>query len=239
MDVTILVTAVYTIAEEVIMRCKNAKQCCPEAQRIELRTHNLVGTLESAAAAFRNDTGLSKKLVELHEFLGTLPPLMERCERPAKALARARQLMEAPALTKALVDAERTMQNLCDDLGLAMLPSIAERLNVLADELMDGVEARISAAMDKQEAKTREMLERVLAEGLACGVAASTTPPKSGRMLGNVSWDDLVVLEDEVLGEGSFGVVCAGRYFERDVAIKRATHATLPRHVANEFRYET
>lgn len=239
MDIAVVVSAVYSLADDIINRCHQVKQCSHDAQRIELRMHNLVGTLESAAATFRDNATLMKSLVELHEFLGTLVPILERCERPVKIVEKARQLAIAPALTKALQRAEITLRNLCDDLGLAMLPSIAERLDLLAGEVLYEMDAVVSAAMqvamDEQEAKTRQMLKSVLGEVQRdAGLLVKECAP--GRRLGRISWDDLVVEKNTVLGEGSFGVVCAGTYMGRDVAIKKAVHAVLPKHVANEFR---
>lgn len=210
MDLTTIIITIFTVADELIKLCKEAKQCQREAVRLELRIHNLVGTLESAAGAFRGDVVFEKKLLELRAFMDILPPLLEKAKQSTRMMDRAKQLAKTSALAKTLQREEATLGAMCDDLGLAMLPSIAEKLNGLPSE----VEARVSAAMEthfsaalqaamqEQGDKTEEMLRKTISgfasqllvennsaraegkgEGTASGVGDNirTTTSRSGQ----------------------------------------------------------
>lgn len=170
MDLTTIIITIFTIADELIKLCKEVKQCQREAVRIELRVHNLVGTLESAAGAFCGDIAFEKKLLKLRKFMNTLSPLLEKANYCTNMMDKAKQMANVSTLAKALQREEAILSAMCDDLGLAMLPSIAEKLNELPDKL----EARVSvameayfsvalqAAMQEQEDKTEKMLRRTI-----------------------------------------------------------------------------
>lgn len=203
MDVTAAIKAIFTAANEIIKRCREAEQCQREALRIELRVHNLVGTLESAARAFSDDIKTQKMVVELYKYLATLPSLLERCKRPAKMAQRAQQVFQTSALAESLQGAEMELETLFADLGLAMSPYIADKLHCLPDEMEATVFKVLQSALQEQERQTDRILRRVLPY-----MAGS-----SARLQGNVDWSQLVQ-EETVLGEGSFGIVYAARTSE-------------------------
>lgn len=169
MDLTTVIIAIFTVADELIQRCKEAKQCQSEATRLELRIHNLLGTLENAARTFNGDTNFQKNLVELQAFLDTLPPLLEKAKQPAKIMDKARWLSKSSDLAKALQQKEAILEAMCEDLGLAMLPSIAQKMDDLPAEMEarlsavveTGVSTAVTAAMQRQE-KTEQMLLRTI-----------------------------------------------------------------------------
>lgn len=230
MDVPSLVITIFSAAEQLLQRCEEVNQCHREAMRLELRIRNLVSTLESAAGAFSGDITFQRKLVELHAFLMRLPPILDKAKKPTKLVARAKHFAKASALAHTLQKEEAALGTLCDDLGLAMLPAIAEKMKLVPNE----VEARVSAAVgDMLREQTDQILGRMLDPP---GEDTSRAQERSsGRRQGSICWDALVE-SDRVLGEGSFGEVVAGTYFGRDVAIKKAKLSTLPREAEMDFR---
>lgn len=243
MDVPAVITFIYKVAEEILSRIEQAKECPREAERIALRTQNLIGTLHAAARTFHNDAALMAKLVELRTFLDSVPPLLEQCVEQPGALQAFKRVVGVRTLAKALAKKETVLGRLCDELGLSMLPAIGARLDGVAEEVLDGLGTRVSAAMDDHivcgEQTIRQVLMSVLDERAERGHrVSSTTRPEgmSGRLCGKVSFDRLVH-EQTPFAEGSFGYVFRGEYFGKNIVLKKAKLVALPRKVAIEFRY--
>lgn len=234
MDIISFVITIVDKAKEVMDWCEKVQQCQPEALRLGFRVENMALTLEEAAGTFRDNAHLGKRLVELHSFLGTLPPLLERCTRPANLAGKVKYLARASALVKAVQDAETQLQTLCDDLGLAMLPSIGKKLNLVGDNVEAGISATLKAALQEHEVEMEKMMTRLLDAAQRSGDESSRAR-KAGRFRGEIRWD-LLEQSKKVLGEGSFGAVYSGTYCGRDVAIKRAVQGRLPGYMEKELR---
>lgn len=235
MDVLTIVVTIFGIAEELLERCKRARKCQPEAVRLGLRIQNLVCTLEVARVAFGEAVHIKKRLVDLVIFLEEkLSPLLKRCERPTGTMGRVKYFVRASSLLESLQGAEAELQSLCDDLGLTMLPTIANQLQSLTCKLQTRVTASVEILMQEHQAKTERMLRGVL-EDSRQRERASNGDGWERRLHGNICQEQLRI-SNTVLGEGSFGIVYLGTYFGNDVAIKRATGGHLPANLEAEFR---
>lgn len=243
MDVASVVISILRAANSLLERCEEAKQCHVEIRRLELRLHNLIGTLHGATKGSEEDLDIQRKLVELHRFVGTLIPVLERCKKPSKTLDEALKSSRRSDLASFLRVSEVTLLTLCTDLGLTMLPEIGNLLDWLSHESEASTSELVQELMQEQQLKTQEFLEGAL--GDLERTVISSTPEGStgslhgsaGSLHGSICWDELAMNEDDILGEGSFGVVLAGSYFTRNVAVKKATQAHLPRHIAEGLRF--
>lgn len=238
MDAALLIDFILTAAEKSLERYKATGRCHREATRLEVRIRNMISTLETARGTFIEDLNIQKKLINLHTFFGTLPPLFEKCKKRGKIVGKVTQFVKAPALIKSLQEKEAMLESLCRDLDLALLPAIGRQLNGLAGSMETNISEAVKVAIQDQRASTEEVFSTALASSHEPR-GSMANGKKAGGIQAQVCWDQLVIKEDEVLGEGSYGLVLAGTYFGRDVAIKKAAQARLPRNIEDEFRWPT
>lgn len=144
------------------------------------------------------------------------------------------------------------------DLHIPMMADIRRSLREIRDRetrgafdetaLQQAVQAAIRAELDARSSQGRGSIGDVIAakvkesSDVARAASAGTRPGGSyvaGQVilrLGRVRFDELEE-DDEILGEGAFGVVQAGKYRGQEVAIKKARGVIGDSGVTRGFRW--
>ncbi|CAM9568738.1 unnamed protein product [Discosporangium mesarthrocarpum] len=260
MDVITIVTLVYGVGSAVITKCGEAKQCEVEAGRIAIRTQNILATLQSAVNTFKEDIGLCRNLLKLKEILEIAQDWVGRCSRRGSMKGRITANIRSGTTRAKLVDLETDLERLTKDLGLPMLAGIRIQLNNMEDQVRQQIATGnedVVAAVRKEIANAMEVhsrtgpsikevirteMAKLYLDNSKCGeeerpsITEGTRMTSHSHRLGRVRFDQLE--EQELLGQGSFGVVHAGRYCGKDVAIKKTREMVTSQEIINAFRQE-
>lgn len=102
---------------------------------------------------------------------------------------------------KEATDAEKKLDTIVSDLTFAMVTVARHQPSEARHQPSDDVQLAIQLAKIAGSSKLLKVVKR--------------------RLEGNVIFDELVE-EDDILGTGSFGIVKAGKYYRKPVAIKKA-----------------
>lgn len=251
MDPVSLIVTIYSKCEAILQALEKVKTCKLEATRLGLRVHNLVRTLKDATESFRGNTSLQARPIELNSFMSTLPPLLEECTQCPSFLSKVLQMQRVGELRASLKDSEHQLQSLCSDLGLEMLQAIGQKLDLLcqtqpsaeesatteasaASKLEDRVFEAVKCAMQELGRESGSLFRTILDEPTK--TAGSRQIGRGGRLQGKICWDQLQET-GHIVGEGSFGAVYSGLYFERRVAIKKASVVRLGPRIEDELRW--
>lgn len=234
MDVISFVITIYDLTQRAINIIERARECIPEAERLRVRLSHLAVTIGKAKATFSKDVQLQKTLVSLHGFMSELNSFLDGCMK----LTGARFMMKRKRNAEIIKQKESELEALCQDLGLAMMPLIGEKLDTLPDEILVSVTRQLDEHHKSLDSRISEGFEAAVQSLFSekNRVFEERDTTSGGKLQGQIV-EDRLVESDEVLGEGSFGIVRAGTYFGKKVAIKRATQARLPPHIQNELRW--
>jgi len=166
-----------------------------------------------------------------------------------------RALARVNANKEGLVKVEADLERITGDLNLPMLTDIRsdtrrilqhiqareERDSFDEQALHQAVQAVIREELGARSAQGQGTLRDVIQEKVSSSTAAA---PASGSgsggqlmfRLGRIRFD-LLDEDDEILGEGTFGVVQSGTYMGEEVAIKKARGLIGDPAVLREFRW--
>eukprot|EP00903_Cladosiphon_okamuranus_P014621 g13558.t2 len=252
MDTIALVQFIYEAGNELVARCESVKQCHSEAARIALRTVRTLGVLEGASGEFSGSVPFNASLNELKATLVQTTELVKRCQRPRGVIAKALALARVNANKAELVNVEADLERIMRDLNIPMLTDIRSVLQEIhAREMPDSfdegalhqaVQAAIHQELNAHSAHRQGSVRDVIQAKLSSSDAAAPTSGSDtgGQLmfrLGRVRFDKLEE-DDEILGEGTFGVVHGGTYMGEEVAVKKARGTVGDPAVLREFRRE-
>lgn len=269
---------VYAAGVAVLQKCEVARQCETEVVRIAVRTQNILASLQDATQHFSESVELRRSLLELKEIFENVSSLVDRCKRPVTLGGKAKTILQRKNPNhEALIQAERSLEQITQDLKLPLLAGIKHQLNRMEKFSQEALSAAASREVDTEELAKKIAQEINQAMDVSVGRGDITirdkintqvqhfqqegeesvhldttdwnkaTVKKTGRskdsascvgglvhMLGRVRFEELE--EGEIVGEGTFGIVLAGKYRGRDVAIKRSRGALGSIDILDEFR---
>lgn len=173
------------------------------------RAQATVDLLEEGITPFEDDAHLRRHLLELKTLFEEIADVVQQCVPDSSSLSKtARRVFWSTANRKALAKKSTELERI--------RRTIAEREMLVAKKQVNRIEKNVLA------------------------IVADNTHPKNRLakrlMEGKVIAEELEQNDGELLGTGSFGVVVAGRYYGRPVAIKKALSTACSEEDRENFR---
>ncbi|CAM9419614.1 unnamed protein product [Pylaiella littoralis] len=241
MDVVSLVSFSREIGSILIKECKVAKQYQKEATRIAALTSRVLGSLESASSKFSDQEWFQGSMLEMKRALEDAHDLVDKCKKPRTMFQRATAVMRANNLKDGLKVVEAELERITENLKIKLPVGIG--MKRAATAIVGRVNSSMMAGLDAEAAMRAGMQEMVRQQELISPTSfksADDPPgPEDGFIqLGSVRYDILEEDEDDILGEGTFGIVVSGTFEGEEVAIKKARGPVGDRTILTAFRRE-
>eukprot|EP00903_Cladosiphon_okamuranus_P022327 g20532.t1 len=151
-------------------------------------------------------------------------------------VSRMRALARVNSNKAELVETEAELKRITEDLQIPMLSDIRRAVQSVKDrEVTEGVDEK-ALCQAVQETIQKE-LDSIVSHGHRSVREVVSEKGQVMSRLGRVRFDELTENED-VVGEGTFGVVLSGEYMGQEVAIKKTRDLIGDPAVLHEFRRE-
>eukprot|EP00903_Cladosiphon_okamuranus_P014546 g13493.t1 len=223
--VEFLLTQAYSAGKRVIEMVKTAKDCVDEGKEMATRIQSTLDLVEEAVPTFENDASLRKSLLYLKKLFEDVEDLLDLCvpQQPTSPLG------QAVHVTKRVYFSEQNLKT---------LKEYSARLDRITLDFNGRMQLLAKQQANRMEEQTRLAADALLAMQITQDKGTDPSLKLAKRQLrGNVIDDELVEFQ-ESLGSGSFGVVMAGTYYGKPVAIKRALSSVHSADDRERFRRE-
>ena len=184
------------------------------------RVQSTLDLMQEAVPTFENNASLRKSLLDLKKLFEDIEDLLQLClpQQLTSTLKRATHSAKRVYFSKQNL---KTLQDYSSRLD-RITHDFSGPMQLIAKQQANRMEQQNKLAVDRMEEQNKLVMDALRALQITQDEGADPSLKLAKRQLrGNVIDDELVEFE-ESLGSGTFGVVMAGEYYGKPVAIKRA-----------------
>lgn len=201
----------------------DVKNICTPSSCLNCRAKTTIDLLEEGTTTFEDNAHLRRNLLELKTLFEEIADVLQQCIPGSSSLSKtARRVFFSQANRNALAEQSVKLER--------MRLKISERKALVAKEQANRIEQSVA-----EQGNQGNRIEQSL---LAIALTKDARPQYrlAKRLVKGKVIADKLVQDGEELGTGSFGVVVAGHYYGRPVAIKKALGMVCSEEDRENFR---